>query len=326
MASDRPDGNRAEVGFRRQRDSLQAEPIGERDNTSSGVDFAAVWGALRSGKWLILASVALATIAAVGYSMLIPPTYQAASVVSLGGIGTPLPGAESVLSQVPDIQSEMGRLQRSTELAQRVYDRLEETAASLGTEEFFPVLQPETRNGLPGWAEVSSRMAFSVIGVGMIQVTSVSTAPEEAAQLANVYAEEYALQSRERARASLVAAREFLEVQILRSDSLVTELQREWERYSRDREIVAQGAGGERLVAEYSTLLAQRENVAFELRKLSDTNQMLQAQLLNPESERRQFGAGSVSIEDLGVGRRTWGKAGCDRSVVPRRPYARGQP
>ncbi len=281
MASDRPDGNRAEVGFRRQRESLQAEPIGGGDNASGGVDLAAVWSALRAGKWLILASVALATAAAVSYSMLVPPTYQAASVVSLGVVGTPLPGAESVLSQLPDIESELGRLQRSTDLAQRVYDELEATAASLGTEEFFPVLQPENRDGMPGWAEVSSRMSFGVIGVGMIQITSVSTAPEEAAQLANVYAEEYAVQSRERARASLVAAREFLEVHIHRSDSLLTQLQREWERYSRDREIVAQGPAGERLVAEYSTLLGQREDIAFQRRKLSDTNEMIRAQLLN---------------------------------------------
>ena len=270
------------------------------DEEKGGLDFGAVWNTLRSGKWLILSCVAAACLAAIAYSLLVTPTYQAAAVVSVGarGVGLPVDGAEIAINQAPLVGSEKSMLEKSSDLPVRVYETLASTAESLGTTEFFPLLASESEADVrPVWEAISDRMSFETVGVEMIMISATSSSPQEAMQLSNIFAQEYRDQSRERSRASIVAARQFLETQVAASEEMLAELERQWETYSRARNMVAQGQGGERTVAEYASLLARRDEVQLQLRGLRVQQETTQQRLNAVEPESATTNTARIELE-----------------------------
>lgn len=277
----------------------EARPLAP-DEEKGGLDFGAVWSTLRAGKWLILSCVAAACLAAVAYSVIITPTYQATAVVSVGarGVGLPVEGGEIAINQAPLVGSEKSMLEKSSDLPVRVYDRLAATASELETTEFFPLLASDADAGmLPTWEMVSERMTFETVGVEMISISATSSSPQEAMQLANIFALEYQNQSRERSRASIVAAREFLEGQVAMSEELLDEMERQLESYSRSRNILAQGQGGERTIAEYQTLLARRDEVQLQLRMLRVQQETTRQKLNAVEPESATTSTARIQIE-----------------------------
>lgn len=265
------------------------------------INFAEVWSAVRRGKWIILLTTLLITAAVTGYTRTLDLIFEAGSIVSIemGGSRTvPIgPSSENVISFgiQRSLQGELGVLQNSVELAERVVQRLEAAAAALGTDQYFPVLRPEegetptTRNTA---LRVMSRVQFQGYSAqSMISVTAESTFPEEAASIANFYAVEYEKYSRERSRASVVAAREFLEEQVEGRWLALQRLENQWEAFAREKEVLTQGQVGERAVAEYTALSTRRDEAQFALEQERFWIELLQQQLeqVEPDLEEKML-------------------------------------
>lgn len=257
------------------------------------IDFREIWYAVRRGKWIILLTTQLITAAAIAYTLTLDPVYQASSMVSIetGGSRAISIGStpENVITfgKQRSLSSEIGILQNSVELTERVVQRIEETGVALGTTQYFPVLRPEG-NENPTSRQKASRVMRHVKfqGLGdqnMIRMTVESIVPEEAASIANFYAEEYEKYGLESSRASVVAARAFLEEQVEKHGLELQRLEDQWEAFSREKEVLTQGQEGERMIAQYSALSARREEARFSREQELFSIELLQQQLKQTE-------------------------------------------
>lgn len=250
----------------------------------AAINFAYIWETLYRGKWIILAVCLLITGAATIYTLNIPPTYEATSIVSIDTRGTYLPGIQAPV-EGRSVTTEAGVLTRSSELAERVAAKMIETADALGSRQYFPVLDTQAVSldvprELSVAAQISKRMRFvPVVDESMIFITSSSTSPEEAARIANLYAEEYKELSQETSRASIVAARTFLEEQVGLVQRELGSIENQYESFANSRQVVTLGQSGERIVAEYTELTTERDDRQFQLQKAQNERRLLEAEL-----------------------------------------------
>ena len=185
------------------------------------------------GRWIIALAVVAAAIPAIAYAVLAPNQYQAAarlyveteSGAPLSGV-LPTDGAQAAFGQDIGISNELYILQNAEDLSQSVARDLLERAE---TGEVTGLTVLETEDGtLPEVDALADRIAFDYVrvqqdgqGVNAVKVSATSTNPEEAALIANLYAEAYVDRTRNSSRASVSASREFLEAQV---DSTAAEL------------------------------------------------------------------------------------------------------
>ncbi len=256
-------------------------PSQRNGSNSNGVDegklgFEEIWIALRRGMRPILLVTLLVTALTIGYTMLLPSEYEAYSIVSVvtteGGRGG---GGQSGMDGVgmPVVQhtlpNELGRLQHSQELSLRVAARLAEADSILDSRAFFPIL--ETPEGGNQSLEIVAYLLFDQVTFtelhdqDMIEIAAVSTVPEEAARIANLYAEEYRKLALEESRASVVAARTFLEEQVANLTSELDDIDDQVVTYSQSRRVPERGYAGEQLVEQYASYRAQRDQARLQI-------------------------------------------------------------
>ena len=286
------------------------------------LDFSAIWTAIRQGKWIILAATVLVAAAVAAYTISLTPTYSSHSLVSLGSSSSAQLNLTETVPVVKEqsISTETGLLSNSIDLAERVVERLEQVAQASGTGPYFPVLHPEDPV-----EDLPRRIAMQIMeqtdvrpisGQEMIQISVSSSAPEEAATIANLYAEEYQRFSRERARASLAAAREYIQEQVDRREEELRHYEARWEAFALDKDVVTLGPGGEKLVSEYSDLSAQRDAAEFKLEREIELLEMLHRQLDRVEPNLRERVMQEHSTTELETGVRE-----VDRQIAVLREY-----
>lgn len=268
------------------------------ESADNAINLGEIWNTIRQGKWVILATCVVVTAAVAVYTFLAPPTYQANSIVSVSTGGALVPGVMSGVEE-RSLTTELGILRNSGELSQRVAERLAETASAMGTKEYFPILSSKEEEEAPAVHVVAKRLRDRVrfnsyLDANMVGITAESSVPEEAARIANLYAEEYEQFAQENSRASLVAAREFLEKQVDQRLDELGELEDQWKRFAQNRQTVTQGQTGERVVAGYMDLVSRKENVEFQLEK-----EQMDRELLKGELERVEPGLVSNVTSDL---------------------------
>jgi polysaccharide biosynthesis transport protein len=267
----------------------QARPTGPAPADEQKLNFGEIWSTIREGKWVILATCALVAVIVAGYTMTLTPVYEASSIVHVNTIDQR--PTDMMTTERRYLSIEVGVLRNSLELAERVARRVLETADALGTDAHFSVLA--AKNGeKPNSRDIAYRLQamakFEMMAQeSMISIKIESEVPEEAATIANLYAQEYEVFSRERSRASLVAGRSFLEEQVQRFTEDLDRLNNEWEAFARQREVVTLGAEGERLVAEYSALQARRNEANFQLEQERAAMGNLEARLNEVEPSLR---------------------------------------
>ena len=252
----------------------------ERGDAS--IDISELLDIVRRGKWIILATAVVVTSAIAGYTYTLDPIFEARSIVRIDLGGQPGAGAIA-FTQQRDLSSEVGVLEHSAELASRVVEELRATEEALDENGKFPLLYNE--NGASrSTNEVMEQMAEAVSftpmpSQNMITILVESKVPEEASTVANLYMREYETFSREKARASVSAAREFLEDQAEKRREEMQRLDRQWEAFAQSNQVVTQGMGGERLVAEYTELNGRRDALQFELEQEEEELRLLKNQL-----------------------------------------------
>ena len=245
------------------------------------LDLAAVWATLRRGKWTILATCVMVTALVIAYTSTLPPVYEAEALVAVED-EAPTQAQVLSLNAQRNLNSEIGVLEHSSELASRVLTTLQGIADTSAAA--FPLLDVSDADVIAYSATAHNRLIGQVSFQGfpeqrMIHITATSTTPEEAAQIANVYAQEYRRYSQSMARASVVAAREFLEKQLEKRRDDIREIEREWESYAQSNAVVTEGQDGQRVAQEYVQLQTQRDGLQFQLEQEQRTLSMLQSQL-----------------------------------------------
>ena len=239
--------------------------------------FEEIWVALRRGVKLILLVTLLVTALTIGYTLLLPTEYEAISIVSVitseGGRASAGQSAIDAVS-VPfgrhSLPNELGRLQHSQDLSRRVAARLIEADSVLNSRAFFPILEAPDGEADLGVQDVADllfdQVTFqSLREQDMIEIIAVSTVPEEAARIANMYAEEYRKVTLEESRASVVAARTFLEEQVGNLSGELDEIDDQVVAFSQSRRIPERGYAGEQLVQQYASFRAQQDQTRLQI-------------------------------------------------------------
>ena len=250
------------------------------------LDFSEIWLTIRRGKWIILVAALVVTGAVAGFTYMQEPEYEAESLVmvergsegraAFAGLGGDRDGRS--------LENEIGKLQFSGDLIQRVVERIAETADAMEdatARQYFPVLFDDEggrRSSADVARAVRGRMSFSAMGAqSMIRINAWSPVPEEASRLANIYAEEYQVYARESSRAGAAAAREFLEEQVARRGERLDDIDDQLVRFQLDQDFASRGPGGERVVQEFTqqrqrleTLQAEKVQQEFQLERLQE--------------------------------------------------------
>ena len=264
-------------------------PAGADDGAA--LDFSELFETLWRGKWIVLLTAVLVAGLVGTYTMYQTPIYQAQSVVKVDLSGDRVPGVGSTAWTGRTLTSEVSLLRNSADLKRRIIASLKEREAAIGTEGYFPILRNEGGQEA-GEHEIRARLREAAAfqprpAENLIFISVESATPEEASTLANLFAVEYKAYSQEQARASIRAAREFLEEQV-EKQAEIRRLEEQWKAFAQSNRVVTQGVDGQQVVAEYAALSARRDEIQFQLEHDRSTLQLLQKQLNQFRPELRE--------------------------------------
>ncbi len=233
-------------------DSGKNEFVNE-DNTSTDFSLREFLDIMLKGKWSIISSFSIVFIAVAVYTFMQDPEYQAHSTLMVDTKNTPKTMEDLVMGTASrNVYNEVEVL-KSRMLAERVAQRMIDQYEATG--EAFSVLGNVAENP-PTLRSVSERLMgrFSDVrpvskDVDMIRVTSTSTDPQEAMVIANLYADEYIANNKQKSRVQMQESKEFLQERADELQTDITEIE--------DQIETIQGGGGVSLQAEASQLLRQ---------------------------------------------------------------------
>lgn len=173
---------------------------------------------LVKGKWIILGAFLVVLFAVSVYTFYKAPEYEASSTVyvdnqqsnpqltELLGVET---GNRNIANEV--------EILRSRAIAMRVAEALQSQGAGAGEERPLSVLRVEQGAEPLSTLDIAQRLRKEYITVrplsrevDLIEVVATSTIPDEAALIANLYAEEYVAYNRTISRSRMTASRQFL--------------------------------------------------------------------------------------------------------------------
>lgn len=221
---------------------------------------------LLKGKWSIISSFSIVFLAVAVYTFMQDPIYSASSVILIENTkGTQQQRLEDILtgSVNRNVYNEVEILSSRT-LANRVARRLLDT-----NDPALSVLET-TEGGLPDERTVTDRILgmrdVRPMGkeVDMIRVEVESTKPEEAAQIANVYAEQYIIKNRLDSRRQMTESKDFLEEQleVFRGDLGTIETRLEG---FQEEAGVTIDSEAEQLLTQMGTILTERDRTVVDL-------------------------------------------------------------
>lgn len=263
---------------------LAAQRIQPAEDTS--INIVQLWKTIRGGRWVILLTTSVVVVGMALYTMTLDSVYSADSLVLVEQ--QPQSPIVAFVEQ-RKLPSEVGILQNSVELAERVSERLLETANAVGSKQQFPSLFDEAGNPIPTQrvaTRLMKRVQFTAIAAqDMIRLAAESTSPEEAATIANLYVEEYQKYSREQSRASIAAQRVFLEKQVEDRRLELEQLENDWVRSVLSQGIYTQGKDADLLLAEFNAVNSKLKEAQIEQQKERHTLGLLHQQLRQIEPE-----------------------------------------
>jgi len=200
-------------------------PEGSPEPPSARVQLEKALDILIRQRWIVIGTFVLFVLGAIGYSYSQDPEYDAFSSI-LVDLGNTKKSEEDLSVRIDDpfarndwsLDAELFILQSSNTIADRVAERLVMMHDTAQTALNMSILYTEEGAVLPAKV-VSSRLRgyvrFSTTkpGINVLVVKASSGIPQEAALLANLYAEEYVRTTQEANRTHVTTKREFLEQQ-----------------------------------------------------------------------------------------------------------------
>jgi len=241
------------------------------------------------GKWVIVATVALAIGLVTLYTLSTKPFYEASSLILIDMKGSngvlPMFGSTGT-ANASKITNELEIL-KSQSTVHDVAQALRSTVyLDTGKTKLIPILAlPENetrRDTLATVDEIAQRLSgvvdFAPVRESdIITITARSKSPQEAALIANSYAEVYTTRNLNTSRLRSKAIREFLQTQLQSRKALLDTAEINLQNYMRSSGIVSLDAEGNKVVEQLSQLEAQRDAVEVEksakLRTLESYNE-----------------------------------------------------
>jgi capsular exopolysaccharide synthesis family protein len=252
----------------------------EADAPPSGVErLRALLGTLWGGKWIVLGVFALVVGAAAFYTYTRTPQYQTSTLllVDLGQGQSPVPsltGGASGQSMFGGSQRNLANqvlvLNQSDALAREVAYRLDtiETHPRTGEPLQFlttPTGEDRSRAALAGLVKGRTQVRSSGRDVDAIRITATGPVPEEAALIANEYADAYIDRTQAKSQESIRARRRFLEDQVDKFASRVDSADEALASYMQEEDAVSLDQESSRLVQQTSQLEARHDELRIEL-------------------------------------------------------------
>ncbi len=225
----------------------------------------------RGWKIILLTTLAIFAITAL-YTFTQSPLYRTASVVLVDTNKNQSWSAnsiESLLSFGGDsrtLYNEVEILRQSVPLAERVAARLSDVASAP-----TPLMQNEEGEVVPvgemARTMLEERVRFAPVSdyADLIRITANSTSPDEAALMANLYAEEYLQRSQETSRASISSSRSFLEGQEEKRREDLRLIEDQLRQFMTQEGAVALDSEGQNAVTQIAALDAALEETRVEL-------------------------------------------------------------
>ena len=205
-------------------------------------------------RWIIIASFLLVTVGSVFYAFSQSPWYQANALIMVDlnrmpGTESAAPAGTEFVRSDRSIATELFILQNSYTIMQRVNQRLREEGVSRG----------ERPDGGVMFAPANRSVANALM------VKSTSSSPEDAALLANVYAEEYIRQTQDASRSYLSTSRTLLEDQEAQRRAELRDAEDAVKVYMERSGAAGLDASGMRVVGSLAQAEATRDESRLEL-------------------------------------------------------------
>jgi len=176
--------------------------------------------------------------------------------------------------EVQDASAQAIVLQESIEIAEKTIERLTEEQNSLGDDINLTVLNPRNpsavdkiigffrsadapTNDLPDIVDRIQKdyLKVKVVGQGgVLKIIVESTDPLEAALIANIYAEEYVRLTETKGQETIRTSREFLEDQVLKSQTDVDQVNADLEGFVRSQDVVSLNGDAQFTVTQLARL------------------------------------------------------------------------
>lgn len=239
-------------------------------------------GIVIRGKWIILVAFAALVLAAFVYTQLTDPVYKATSTILIDQKVPSIPIAidGTVRGNIQNGRNEMEIL-KSRSIADTVARRLlEQKYLPANPKQLIPVLRSnrpgESEGTLASLDEIIGRVAGSVDFEGLrdtdiIKVTARSVNAEEAALIANLYAQAYYDRNIFASRAKSRALREFLESQKKERRKQLDEAEGQLQDYMESQGIVSLDDESRKVIDQLAALEANRDAIDVNLKSLTRT-------------------------------------------------------
>ncbi|MFN3597253.1 MAG: polysaccharide biosynthesis tyrosine autokinase [Rubricoccaceae bacterium] len=272
-------------------------------------DLRAYLDMLVRGRRVIAGAVLLVTLPVLLYTLRQPSVYQSYALLlvdkqnhSLADVLPTNVGAAFFRAE-RNLGNELLVLRQSAPLAERAARLLTEMRFVPGTDRPLTILQPE-RGEVVTPLHVAFRLQSDYVISGMegydtdaIRVSARSTDPDEAALIANVYAETFVNLAQESSRASASASRTFLEDQVGETGASLRALDDQVKRYMMREEAVALDSESQHIVSQLAQLEARRDETVVEIRLRQTTVDALEAELARIEPRLSERLASGVDRE-----------------------------
>lgn len=289
---------------------ISQDPIYYRAlSQGSGLGARELYDIFLRGKWIILATLVIVAVPITIYTMLQPSEYTASSLLlvhqedeSLELVLPTDPGS-SFFQEDMQLGNELLLLRQSEALADTVGTVLAALDTIPGTDEAFTINRTEDgeRRGYKAIGTIlqGGVMSADVEGpdVDALRVTVVTTIPEEAAFIANIYARAFVRRTRQSSLASVTASRQFLDEEVQAQSQLMRELDGSVRDFMSREGAVDLDDAAERLVTQVAELQAQRDEAVVDVRMKEATIAQVETELRAIEPRLAEFVASGAAGE-----------------------------
>ncbi len=242
---------------------------------------------LRLGKWYIISVTLLVLAAVTVYTFVAEPVYEASSILIIDTDASKLneenqlPFAKPGIISNSKMDNQIHYLRNSREIAKHTADRLIELRTLPGTSTPLNVLTMATSSDQLATLLQEEVLTFTPgsEGVDAIEITATSNSSEEAAIIANYYAEEYIRETADMSREDLTRQRLFYEKQYADKKLELDQIEARLANYMNSGNAVALNEQTKYTVAQIATLQTMLEESRIELSMRESSLLALQEEL-----------------------------------------------
>ena len=228
---------------------------------------------LRLGKWYVIGVTFVVLSAVAVYTFTAEPEFQASTIMiidtnyseSQQDIGNVLPKQSTIDNS--RIEQQIHILRNSVEIAQRTANSLIEQRTLPASSEPLNILTQATSVGQ--LAELLQEEVLTISlgdeGVDAIEISAVSNSSDEAALIANLYANEYIRETEELSKERLTAQRIFLEKQYEEKKNQLDQVESQRANYMNNEGVAALDEQAKYTVAQIAQLQAMLEEARIQM-------------------------------------------------------------